>query len=298
LNGISLNELGNHEQISLNSIHIYNPDIEIYRDKRLPDAPFKKKPLITGLILKIPIPVGIDSLLVIDGKLVYEELLDLSDIPGKIYFDPLYLTATNITNRPGRIKKDPIMPFELNGMLMGTSEINSQLKFHLNRQDEYFSAKGKLAKMDGTALNEMFKSLLMAEIKEWDVHSAEFEFTATDDNSHGTLDLAYENLKIEVLKVKKPEKKATFYTLLAGGVIKHKNLPENPNFRRGIIRFERRKDKAIVNFLWNSVKTGIISTIAPIADKNRKIEKQEQKEAEKKEKEKKKSNRKSKKSGN
>jgi hypothetical protein len=187
------------------------------------------------------------------------------------------------------------MPFELNGMLMGKSEINAQLRFHLNRQDEYFSAKGKLAKMDGTALNEMFKSLLMAEIKEWDVQSAEFEFTATDDISNGTLDLAYENLKIEVLKLKKPEKKAAFYTWLAGGVVKKNNLPDNSKYKTGIIRFERRKDKAIVNFLWNSVKTGIISTLAPIADKNRKIEKKEQREDQRKKREaQRKSNRKDK----
>ncbi len=32
-----------------------------------------------------------------------------------------------------------------------------------------------------------------------------------------------------------------------------------PKYRTGIIGFERRKDKAIVNFIWNSVKTGVIS---------------------------------------
>jgi len=68
---------------------------------------------------------------------------------------------------------------------------------------------------------------------------------------------------------------------VAGGVVRHKNKSDAGKYIIGNIRFERRKDKAIVNFLWNSVKTGLISIVAPIADQTKKAEKQEQKEGNK-----------------
>jgi hypothetical protein len=293
LNGLSLSEIEKSESIDLNSVVIYKPDIKIYRDKRLPDAPFKKKKLITGMVKSIPLNIDIDTLKVLDGKLVYEEILDLTDKPGKIFFDPLFLTAYNVTNDSSFIAQNAHLQIDLKGRIMGKSDLKAKLDFHLDRNDEYFTAKGNLKAISGTAFNAMIESLLLVEIQSGDVHSAAFDFSANDDISNGSLDLIYENLKVNVLKHKQPDRRSTAWTWIANGFVDKNNLPDHPKYRTGIIRFERRKDKAIVNFLWNSVKTGIISTVAPIADKNRKAAKKEQREATKKEK---KAQRKSKKS--
>jgi hypothetical protein len=167
---------------------------------------------------------------------------------------------------------------------MGESEINANFDFYLNRNDDYFVAQGKLDAISGTAFNPMVENMMLVKIESGDVHSAVFYFTATDNASKGTLDLSYENLKAEVLKHKDPEKKSGAISFFANELINTNNLPDNKKYRQGNIYFERRKDKAIVNFLWNSVKTGIISTVAPIADKNRKAFKKEEKETIKQEK--------------
>ena len=285
LNGLSLSEIEKSESINFNSVIIYKPVIEIYRDKRLPDAPFKKKKLITSMVKSIPLNIDIDTLKVLDGKLVYEEMLDLTDKPGKIFFDPLFLTAYNVTNDSILIAKNAHLQIDLKGKIMGESNLNATLDFRLDRNDDYFTAKGKLNAISGTAFNAMIESLLLVEILSGDVHSAAFDFSANDDISNGTLDLVYENLKVNVLKQKQPDRKSTAWSWIANGFVDKNNLPDHPKYRTGTIRFERRKDKAIVNYLWNSVKTGIISIVAPIADKNRKAEKKEQREATKKEKE-------------
>lgn len=285
LNGLSLSEIEQSESINLNSVVIYKPVIEIYRDKRLPDAPFKKKKLITSMVKSIPLNIDIDTLKVLNGKLVYEEMVELSDKPGKVFFDPLFLTAYNVTNDSGLIAKNPHLQIDLKGNIMGKGQLHVNLDFYLNRNDDYFVAKGNLGAISAVEFNPMVESLMLVKIESGDVRSAAFNFTATDDVSHGELKLIYENMKVEVLKQKDPEKKSGIISFLANELIHSHNLPEDKKFRTGIIHFERRKDKAIVNFLWNSVKTGIISTVAPIADKNRKTEKKEQREATKKEKE-------------
>lgn len=283
-NGLSLNDIEIRESISLNSIVVYNPEIKIYRDKRLPDAPFKKKKLITSAILGIPLTINVDTVKVLNGSLTYDEMHNTMDQPGKVFFYPLHLTAYNITNDSNLIIQNPHLQVDVKAKIMGKSDIHANFDFFLNRKDDHFTAKGNLKAIDGTEFNRIVESLLMVKIESADVHSASFYFTANDDSSSGTLDLVYENLKAEVLKHKDPNKKSSGWTWIANGFIKKQNLPDDPKYRSGIIGFERRKDKAIVNFLWNSVKTGIISTIAPIADKNRKALKKEERETNKEEK--------------
>ena len=284
-NGLSLSEIEKSETINLSSVVVYKPDIEIYRDKRLPDAPFKKKKLITGMVKSVPLNIDIDTLKVLNGKLVYEEMLDLTDKPGMVFFDPLFLTAYNITNDSTLIAQNAHLQIDLKGKIMGKSDLNATLDFHLDKNNEYFTARGTLDEISGTEFNPMIESLLLVEITSGDVHSAAFNFTANDDISNGSLDLIYENLKVNVLKHKQTGRKSKAWSLIANEFVDKNNLPDSPKYRTGTIRFERRKDKAIVNFLWNSVKTGIISIVAPVADKNRKAVKQEKRETDKKAKE-------------
>jgi len=284
LNGLSLSEIENSESINLNSVVIYEPKIDIYRDKRLPDAPFKKKKLITSAILSIPFPIYIDSVLVKDGKLTYDEMHGSMDYPGEVFFESLNLKARNVTNDSSFIAQNPHLLVDIKSMIMGKSEITAHFDFNLQRSDDYFTAKGNLKTISGTEFNKMVGPLMMVEVQSGDIHSAAFYFSATDDASQGSLDLVYENLKVEVLKQKDPTKKAKTWSWIANEFVIKNNMPDTPKYRTGIIGFERRKDKAIVNFLWNSVKTGLISTIAPIADKNRKAVKKEEKETAKEDK--------------
>ncbi len=284
LNGLNLNELEKNKFISLSLVEVHKPLIDIYRDKRLPDAPFKKKKLITSAIKSIPVPIHVDSIKVFQAQLTYDEMHDLTDVPGRVFFDPLYLTAYNFTNDSNRIEANPHLQIDLHGKIMGKSELNANFDFYLNRDDDYFVANGKLEAISGTAFNPMLENMMLVKIESGDVHSAVFYFTATDNASKGTLDLSYENLKAEVLKQKDPEQKSGAISFFANELINNTNLPADKKYRQGNIYFERRKDKAIVNFLWNSVKTGIISIVAPIADKNRKAVKKEVRESTKEEK--------------
>lgn len=283
LNGLSLSEIEKSESINLNAIIVYDPVVEIYRDKRLPDAPFRKKKLITSAIMSIPLTINVDTIKVLNGKLTYEEMHNTMDQPGKVFFDPLFLAAYNLTNDSVMITKNPHLQVDAKAKIMGKSDVNAYFDFYLNRKDDYFTAKGNMKAINGIEFNRIVQSLLMVKIETADVESASFYFTANDDSSVGTLDLVYKNLKAGVLKHKDPNKKSSAWSWIANEFIVKQNLPGDTKYRTGIIGFDRRKDKAIVNFLWNSVKTGVISTIAPIADKNRKAVKKEERETNKEE---------------
>lgn len=268
--GLNVDELEFEDILSFNKIEIIEPDISIYRDKRLPDAPFKYKPLIASLIKRIPIDIHIDSIQVTNGKLVYEEQVSLSDKPGKVFFDPLFISAYNITNVKDIIDKNPHLNVDFSGQIMGASQLEAHIDFNLARNDDYFEMTGIMNTISGTEFNPMLQHLALAKIVSCDVQKAMFSFSADDDFSQGNLILDYDNLEGELLKAKDENKKSGFLSWAAKGIVKKSNIPGDKKYRSGTIFWERRKDRGIINFLWKSAQSGIISIVAPIADKTKK----------------------------
>jgi len=52
--------------------------------------------------------------------------------------------------------------------------------------------------------------------------------------------------------------------------LKNKNLKGSKNYRQGEYEFTRIREKAIFNYWWNCIKTGILYTVAPATDKTKK----------------------------
>lgn len=292
LNHIHLGLLEQQSKLFLHSILIEEPKIEIYRDKRLPDAPFKYKALVSGVIKKIPLDIKIDTIQIINARLAYEEQLKASDQPGLVYFDPMNLTILNLTNIPEEIKTKSNLEIDIKGKLMGQSFINAHMMFPLDRNDEYFTLSGNLDPISADAFNPFVKNGLNVNINDGKIHKTSFEITANNDASAGSLIMVYENLQVTVMKSKNQSKKSGFISWIANEVIREDNLESHHKYKIGTIGFERRKDRFIVNYIWQSFKSGIISIVAPIADKNKKKEKQATKEEKKNDRKNEKANRK------
>jgi len=290
-NSLHFGILEKHSQLHFNSIQIEEPKIEIYRDKRLPDAPFKYKALVAGVIKKIPLDIKIDTIQVMEGHLAYEEQLKASDKPGLVFFNPMYLTILNLTNIPEEINTKPNLEIDINGKIMGQSFLNARLNIPLNRNDEYFTLSGTLDPISAGAFNPFVKNGLNVDINAGKIYKTNFDIIANNDASTGSLIMDYENLQVTVMKSKDQSKKSGFVSWIANEVIRKDNLESHHKYKVGTIGFERRKDRFIVNYIWNSFKSGIISIVAPIADKNKKKEKQAAKEEKKETRKKEKSNR-------
>jgi len=292
LNGFDIKDILINNRIFLSSIEIHKLYADIYRDKTVTDPPYKEKPLFASIVRKIPLKTAIDSLLIYDSKLNYEEKQKLSDIPGQVNFDKLNIKVYNITNDIDRLQLDHHLPINIDGRLMSEGNIKVWIKVDLNSHEDAFKATGLLGPISGIAFNKLTKHLLLAEIEMGSVKSAWFSYTANNEESLGELKIDYENLKMQAYKVDK-EKKAKFLTFIGNNLIRKSNLPEDPKYRTGVVSFKRSKDKGIPNFLWKSVQSGIISIIAPVAEnkKQREITKKNKKDK----RQKKKNNKKSKK---
>ncbi|MCD4674586.1 MAG: hypothetical protein K8S18_01130, partial [Desulfobacula sp.] len=275
--GLNLYELEFNKQIYLNALNIFKPEIQIYRDKRLPDPPFKHKAMIAGLLQKIPFEVRIDTLNLKNGKLVYEEMFDLTDQPGEVHFNPLFITANNITNSRELTDKNPILPIHFKGKIMGSAWLEANLFIDLSVSNEVFTINGTLDPTTASIFNPMVQPILLARLDRGDVHKTSFNFSANNDLSQGELILEYEDLYIEVLNEKRKNRIHGGLTFFTNQVIRHKNIKTKRNYIVGQIYFERDQNKGLPNFLWKSIKTGLVSIVAPVAAKKVKKEKKERK---------------------
>ncbi|RLD59915.1 MAG: hypothetical protein DRJ05_05675 [Bacteroidetes bacterium] len=259
---------------------IIKPDIDIYRDKRLPASPYKYKPLLASIIKKIPVPLTIDTITIKKGKLVYGEMHSVTNKPGEIVFNDLNISGFNFTNDEKQISKRPKLQLDLSAKLMGQANLKVNFQFDLTKTGDHFNVKGDMGKINGKKLNRMVENLLLVKIQSADIHSVSFHFMANDNQATGEMKMDYENLKVKVLKQEKGKEYKTL-SFLANGLILKNNRPGSPKYKTGIIHFNRDKNKALPNYLWKSIQSGLVSIVAKVA------ESKEQKEIRKKKKKKK-----------
>lgn len=272
LSDLNLMEILSEKRLDLSSIQIQEPVISIYRDKRVVDGPFKHKPLVTSAIKKIPLPVHISQITMMDGKLTYEEKQENDNPPGMIYFDLQNVSITNVCNITSEIHQNPVMQADFQTKIMGQGALTAHFDFNLNYATDSFTMKGKLGKIAASAFNPMAENMLNVKITAGTVNKAEFNFGGTDNSSAGLLELHYSDLKVEVLKDDASHN--GFMTLAANSLVEKNNQPEDKKYRLGYMNFDRDKNKGFPNYLWKTILTGIKPIVVPISTTKEQKDKQ------------------------
>ncbi len=249
------------------SIEIEGADIEVYRDKTLPEPPFEHKPLVATLLRKLNADVGVDTLFIRSSRVHYYEKTEFSDQPGKLNFENLYASGYNLTNHPEKLSADPIFTLDVRARLMGEATISAKVLFDLTSEADFFEMTAEVAPFEAHILNQMIGGVLPIEIQEGQFKGIDLDFQADEDRSSGWVDFEYENMKFEFTNTEESGLKSFVSNKALGLAIRKNNLKDKRNYRQGRIEFERRKDRFIFNYWWNSLKSGLINTMMSDAAK-------------------------------
>jgi hypothetical protein len=144
--------------------------------------------------------------------------------------------------------------------------------------------------MDMTAFNPIIENTYFVKVDHGQINSLYFKARANDDFSEGVFVMAYDSLKVGILKkvTDKDKKEKGFLSSIANTVVRKYNphkrhmdaAPDSAN-----IFFERDKNKAIFHYLIGSLLNGIAGTVVPgIEMTKKKYEKKQVKEEKKEEK--------------
>lgn len=240
------------------SIDLDGIEIDVYRDKTLPDEPYTYKPLFASLLRKLNTEIQVDTINIKNANIRYFERHEHSDKPGSINFTSTNAICTNLTNKADRLALNPQFKIVAQSKLMGKAPIKLIGNFDITSMSDDFTINASVGAFTATILNKILTGVLPIEVLEGEVNGVDMVFNANDDKATGTLDFQYEGVKFDVASEEDSRIKSFFRNTMAKTVLNKNNLQSSRRYKQGEIDFVRLKDKSIFNYWWNASKSGIL----------------------------------------
>lgn len=250
--------------LTVSSIVIQRPSIEVFRDKRPPFQHGIYKPLPTGLIQKIPFPLAIDSIIIHDMAAEYAELSDKTLQTGVVQFTHIEAQLSRIRNIDLR-NTDSLR-------LRATAKFVDKIGLQLNMDESYtdslrgFFLDVHMARAHLPVLNPILEPLASIKVRSGDLDTMILRAVGRDYISLGEMQMKYRNLNIQFLK--NGQEKTTFVTRFITWAANHLVLRKHNANKTGAVYFPRFRDRSIFNYWVKMTLSGAASSVG--VKKNRK----------------------------
>jgi hypothetical protein len=244
-------------------IEIGNLDVDVFRDKRL-EFEHVRKPAFQELIYNYPSVLNIDSIAILGGQIIYTEHAEEADNPGIVSFKEVNVNIYNISNDTIYKTESSFLKLNAEAMIMGKGRIAFELKARLFDRQNTFSMNGSLRAMEAAELNPMLENNAFVSVTSGRIEAMYFNFMANDHKATGDMILLYDDLKIRALDSETRASKGLrerVLSFIANLMIIDSNPVQGRETREGVIEFERDPERSVFNYWYNSLVSGIKSTI-------------------------------------
>ncbi len=255
-----------NDGFSAKNMVLQNGKLEIYADRNLPPFPNSKVGNYPQQMLtKLGLPFSLDSIIISDLDLTYEENNPDSKLQGKIYFNNINGFISNINNNP-TTAASPIMKIKASCDLMDAGKINAQFLFDLNKTNSgVFSISGDMGAMDAKKLDPVTEPLGLFKIDDGTIKSLSFDFNGNDKSCSGQFKFLYDDLHIQILKKGNDngvqEKKGLLSFIANTFVIKKSNPGNDGDVRTVTASSVRDTHKSFFNLIWKTLLDGFKQTV-------------------------------------
>lgn len=245
----------------IGTIQIYDPNIQILRNKLLPDD-YDYKPLYSQMLREVDFSFEIDSLNIHNGSVTYNEKVDNSSNTAKLEFSELNGRLKNFANH-FQNQESPKTQIEIDGKFMGTTPLDAFWEYNVLDESDSFLFTANIGRIDAAQFNQFIEPQINA-VLSGVLKKTYFTISGTDYYSNIDMKLNYDDFKVTVFK-KNSNEKNKLLSSLANLFIKKTTRREEDNFRETSKRDIRRDtSKSFFNFIWMNVREGLI--IAMIGD--------------------------------
>ncbi len=236
------------------SAHIKTPNLEIFRDKLLPDD-LSIKPFYGKSLRNLPFNLDVNEVKVKNGYISYAELVERDKKAGKLFFSNVDATIHHISNLKHAKKTD----IKVQSKLMAKAPFELNWNFDVNNTSDSFLVSGSVSNLSTEILNPFFKPNLNA-VTEGEIQQMYFTFYGNTIQSKGEMKMKYENFKFKILR-ENGFKINKLLTTIGNIFIDEASKTDTQKFRYGAIEAERDATKSFFNYLWINIKSGFISTL-------------------------------------
>ena len=241
------------------ALHMEKFKARAFKDKRrtFPDKPDTKLP--DEMLRSIPFGLRVDSVIMHTGEVEYAERAEGSSEEGKVTFKQLQAKISNVGNRARFLRAPTIM--KASAMFMDKGYLNATFDIPNPAHEVTYKVLGALHSMPLKSLNSILPQSAGAEITSGRLERLDFNFVYNNDVSDGELAFQYQDLNVNLIDKSDKSDKKILSAIVNGLVVPTSNVAGNDNFKKGTIHSERNKKKAIFNFWWHSLFSGLKSTI-------------------------------------
>ncbi len=261
------------EQLDMNKL-IYNGAVfckkVLVKNLNLNDFRYKsgnirtaKKLLPVDQLRNAPIIINIDSLLIQNGRIEYAEQVPERNFPGTVFFNKVNAKISNITNYYNRLRLDSICKIVIDGNLMGVSRMNINCIFNQTSLADSFKLIGSLAKIEMKFFNQFIFQTANAQLENGIIDQANFSFSGNDISATGSMTMLYHDLSLKLISENDNGdlKKHRIGNVLMNAFVFVNENPKDGETRTVKLYAERTGSKYIFNYFWQTLLSGIKSTV-------------------------------------
>ena len=267
--------------VFIDSITLIGMDLNIYKDKNKPFDLNKRPVLLNYKLKQMKLPLLIHKINIINGRLKYEERQEKRDLLMTVSLDHLKASIHNMTSI--RAHRENPLTIDLEAKLMNKGKMDVHINFPLKDDQNTFYFNGNLASSKLEYYDSAIYPALGLKILQGEVDKLTFNASATNISSHGSMTFLYHDLKAKVFKSDSKEK-SKFLSWGINTALHVSNPGKNDKVREVQMNFDRVNYKGLGNYLWKTVQSGLVNTMAPIGkktDESKERSKKDRKESKK-----------------
>lgn len=232
---------------------IENADLEVYRNKLMPDDPRIKK-MYSEQIRNIPFKVDFEEVEIKDSKIVYLEKAHEDRPPLKVTFEDVDGNISNIVNIGLKQEGFPETIVDVRATFMNAAPLEVDWNFNSSNLQERFNISGNLGALQAPALNMALKPGMNIEAK-GKIESLAFNYSGNNDAATGDMRITYKDFEIIVLQ-KDGKKKNNFLSAILNIFVNKEGLTDDIVHEN--LQVARNKKRSFWNYLWLMVREGAI----------------------------------------
>ncbi len=242
------------------TVAINDMKLQILANQNIPIAPNHYEPLPHEALMKAALGITVDSVLVKNGLLEFENIAVGKSKAGLLSFNSLGAVLGNVTNDTARIRKQPILTVEIVGDFQKKHRIYNNFWMDLSSPDYAFSFKGGASTIPFSQFNAILTPSTNIVFDKGNITKMEFEANANKTVARGKLNLDYDGLEFHLLN--KQKKKSKFLSQLVDMLfIKNDNNADDEDFQKGVIYWRRETNRPFFRYWWFAIQSGLKTSI-------------------------------------
>ncbi|MCK5700056.1 MAG: hypothetical protein KAI29_02850, partial [Cyclobacteriaceae bacterium] len=189
----------NNKSFNAKKLEVNKLNISVFRDKRLPFPEWQRRPLLQANLRKLNFTISLDTILLHDGFVSYQEHGEKALATGEVFFSDLNATILNLTNDSIRTLTYPNTKIGVTAKAFGKGDLKGEFLFNLVNMENIHTYGVEVGPFDLTEFNRILVPSASVQISSGQNEKILMSAKANESYSYGEMKFYYQDLKIALL---------------------------------------------------------------------------------------------------